>query len=76
MGDEADRAELAQLWPMGGIPVLVDDDAGLHRWDERKLPDLTRYFDALLARPSVARVVDQARPYRAVFPLPWPDNVD
>ena len=36
-------------------------------------PDLTRYFSELTARPSVARVIDEAREYRHVFPLPWPD---
>ena len=46
----------------------------LHRWDAQALPDLTRYFEALMARPSVARVVDEARPYRSLFPLPWPDH--
>jgi glutathione S-transferase len=48
----------------------------LHRWDEPALPRLTRYFGALMARPSVVRVVDAARPYRSLFPLPWPDDVD
>ena len=48
----------------------------VNRWDEDGLPNLTRYFDALMARPSVARVVDEAREYRHVFPLPWPDYVD
>jgi hypothetical protein len=24
----------------------------------------------------VARVIDEARPYRELFPLPWPDHVD
>ena len=41
VGDEADRAELAQLWPMGGIPVLVDDDAGL------ALPESTSIIEYL-----------------------------
>ena len=45
----------------------------VHRWPDR--PNLTRYLDALLARPSVARVVDEARAYREVFPLPWPADV-
>lgn len=45
-------------------------------WDDRRLPELTRYVAALVARPSVARVVDEARPYRSVFPLPWSDDVD
>ena len=30
---------------------------------------------ALEARPAVARVIDEARPYRDVFPLPWPAHV-
>ena len=34
-----------------------------------------RYFERLTARPSVARVIDEARPYREVFPLPWPAHV-
>lgn len=45
----------------------------VHRWDEDGLSGLTRYFAALRERPSVARVIDEAREYRAVFPLPWPD---
>jgi glutathione S-transferase len=188
IGDDADRAQLAELWPMGGMPVLVDDDARVtlpessiiieyldryaeapalvpadpeaalrtrlwdrvfdtyvmtpmqklvgdslrsegrrdpqgvadargtldsayllldnhlaggnwaagdeftladcaaapalfyarvvHRWDEDTLTNLTRYFTALTQRPSVARVIDEAREYRALFPLPWPDYVD
>jgi glutathione S-transferase len=47
----------------------------VHRWDEPSLPHLTRYFDALTARPSVAAVIDTARPFRELFPLPWPDWV-
>jgi glutathione S-transferase len=185
VGDEADRAALAELWPMGSIPVLVDGEAGLtlpesttiveyldafgdapplvpgdpaaalqarlwdrvidghvmtpmqkivgdnlrpeglgdplgvddahaelerayamldqrlaasawlagdaftlaecaaapalhygyvvHRWDENALAHLTRYFTELMARPAVARVVDEAREYRKLFPMPWPD---
>jgi glutathione S-transferase len=38
--------------------------------------NLARYYRELLARPSVARVVDDARPYRELFPLPWPDDQD
>ena len=47
----------------------------VHRWDEAGLGDLTRYLAALTARPSVARVIEDARPWRSVFPLPWPDYV-
>jgi glutathione S-transferase len=46
----------------------------VHRWSDR--PQLTRYYDAVAARPSVARVIDEAREYRPGFPLPWPDDID
>jgi glutathione S-transferase len=45
----------------------------VRRWDEPALPRLTRYFERLTAHPSVARVIDEARPYRELFPLPWPE---
>ena len=47
----------------------------VHRWDEDGLSDLTGYFARLTERPSVARVIDEAREYRPLFPLPWPDYV-
>ena len=37
-------------------------------------PVLKDYRARLLARPSVARVVDEARPYRSFFPLGAPDR--
>lgn len=37
-------------------------------------PRLTAYRARLLARPSVARAVDGARPYRHLFPLGAPDK--
>ncbi len=37
-------------------------------------PILKAYRARLLARPSVARVVDEARPYRSFFPLGAPDR--
>jgi glutathione S-transferase len=33
---------------------------------------LEAYYRRLLARPSFARAVDEARPYRHLFPLEWP----
>lgn len=33
-----------------------------------------RYRQRLLARPSVVRAVDEARPYRPLFPLGAPDR--
>ncbi len=37
-------------------------------------PHVQAYLERLLARPSFARVVEEARPYRHLFPLPWPDS--
>jgi glutathione S-transferase len=70
-----------RVW-LAGAAFTLADCAGapalyyarvVHRWDEERLRELTRYFDSLVARPSVARVIDDARPYRGVFPLAWPE---
>ena len=48
--DEADRARLAELWPMASIPVLVDDGAGI------TLPESTtivEYLDGLGDAPRL-----------------------
>jgi glutathione S-transferase len=37
-------------------------------------PRLRNYRSRLLARPSFARAVDEARPYRSYFPLGAPDR--
>jgi glutathione S-transferase len=42
----------------------------VHRWDGDAHPQLTRYYRALVVRPSFARVVDEARPYRDSSPSP------
>ncbi|MEA3054356.1 MAG: glutathione S-transferase [Sphingomonadales bacterium] len=34
------------------------------------------YYARLRARPSFARAVDEARPYRHFFPLPWAEGID
>jgi glutathione S-transferase len=47
----------------------------LHPLDRDAHPALAAYFDRLLTRSSVARVIEEARPYRQLFPLPWPDHV-
>jgi glutathione S-transferase len=47
----------------------------VHQLDRDAHPALAAYFDRLVARSSVARVVEEARPYRVVFPLPWPEHV-
>lgn len=46
-------------------------------WVHRIAPDfanLRAYRTRLLARPSVVRAVDEARPYRSYFPLGAPDR--
>ena len=48
----------------------------IHPWDERIHPQLTRYYRALARRPSFAKVIADARPYRHLFPLPWPSDFD
>jgi glutathione S-transferase len=71
-------------WVAGPAFTLADCAAApalhyarvVHRWDEEGLRALTRYFSELTARPSVARVIDGAREYRHLFPLPWPDYAE
>jgi glutathione S-transferase len=48
----------------------------IHPWDEGTNPQLTRYYRALAQRPSFAKVIADARPYRHLFPLPWPADFD
>jgi glutathione S-transferase len=48
----------------------------IHPWDEQSRPQLTRYYRALAQRPSFAKVIADARPYRHLFPLPWPADFD
>jgi len=79
-----DERLAASEWAAGPDFTIADCAAApsLHyarvvrRWNEDGLADLTAYFDRLMRRPSVARVVDEAREYRAAFPLPWPDYVE
>jgi glutathione S-transferase len=78
-------ARLADRAWAGGETFTVADCAifpalfytwAIHRWDAGAHANITRYYGDLLARPSVARVVEEARPYRDLFPLPWPDDQD
>jgi glutathione S-transferase len=78
-------AQLAEhAWTAGPEFGLADCAAApalfyaraVHRWDEDRDAAVTRYYRDLVARPSVARVIDEARPYRDLFPLPWPDDID
>ena len=79
-----DERLAGETWLAGSTFTLADCAAApalhyayvVNRWDEAGFPNLTRYFTTLMARPSVARVVDEAREYRELFPLGWPDHVD
>jgi glutathione S-transferase len=48
----------------------------IHPWDESTHPQLTRYYRTLAQRPAFAKVIANARPYRHLFPLPWPSDFD
>jgi glutathione S-transferase len=48
----------------------------IHPWNEDTRPQLTRYYRTLAHRPSFAKVIADARPYRQLFPLPWPSDFD
>jgi glutathione S-transferase len=45
-------------------------------WSPEEKPRLHSYYERLTAHPAVARVIDEARPWRGIFPLGWPDHVD
>jgi glutathione S-transferase len=47
----------------------------VHPLDRDAHPALAAYFGRVMTRASVARVVEEARPYRELFPLPWPEHV-
>jgi glutathione S-transferase len=78
-------AQLAdKAWTSGAAFTIADCAAApalfyaraVHRWDETNHPNITRYYRELVSRPSVARVIDEARPFRDLFPMPWPADVD
>lgn len=70
-------------WLAGHVFTLADCAAApalhyadvVHELDRSMHPALGAYYDRLSARPSVARVIREARPYRELFPLPWPAHV-
>ena len=64
-----DRFSLADC---GAAPFLFYAD-WTHRIADR-FPNVRAYRQRLLARPSFARAVDEARPYRGYFPLGVPDR--
>lgn len=46
----------------------------VHQIDDARFPTVRAYRSRLLARPSIARCVEEARPYRGYFPLGAPDR--
>jgi glutathione S-transferase len=70
-----------QAWASGGSFSLADCSAApalfyadwVHPLGER-FPAVRAYRRRVLARPAVARVVDEARPYRKFFPPGAPDR--
>ena len=60
----ADCAAAPVLFYMRGHPPL------------REQPNISRYYRDLVARPSFARVIEEAGPFRGLFPLPWPEDQD
>jgi glutathione S-transferase len=79
------EAQLTQNEFLAGDTFTIADCAAapglfyalaIHPWDETTHPQLTRYYRTLAHRPSFAKVIMDARPYRHLFPLPWPADFD
>jgi glutathione S-transferase len=79
------EAQLRQHEFLAGAAFTIADCAAapglfyalaIHPWDESTHPQLTRYYRALAQRPPIAKVIADARPYRHLFPLPWPEDFD
>jgi glutathione S-transferase len=76
-----DEAMTGREWAAGGTFSLADCAAApalfyadwAHPIDEA-FANVHAYRRRLLARPSFARAVDEARPYRPLFPLGAPDR--
>jgi glutathione S-transferase len=76
-----ERHLVGRTWAAGAEFTLADCAAApslfYADWTYRipeAYPLLRAYRARLLARPSFARAVDEARPYRALFPLGAPDR--
>jgi glutathione S-transferase len=76
-----DRRMATREWAVGATFTLADCAAApflfyadwTHAIDAR-FAHVRAYRERLLARPSFKRAVDEARPYRAYFPLGAPDR--
>jgi glutathione S-transferase len=79
--DWLDRIMAGREWAAGDNFSLADCGAApflfYADWTHRigtSFPHVIAYRQRLLARPSFARAVDEARPYRPLFPLGAPDR--
>jgi glutathione S-transferase len=77
----AERAMASRTWAAGEAFTLADCAAApalfYANWTmpfTSTHPALGRYLERLLERPSFARAVEEARPYRHLFPLEAPAN--
>lgn len=72
----ADAQLAGRAWATGDAFTMADCAAApalfytaiLQPFDDRQR-NLASYFERLMARPSVARVIDEARPYFPMFPF-------
>jgi glutathione S-transferase len=76
-----DEAITGREWAAGGAFTLADCAAApalfYADWTHpirEQFTNVHAYRRRLLARPSFARAVDEARPYRPLFPLGAPDR--
>lgn len=74
--------ELTGTWAAGGGFTMADCAAAPALFYADLLapvdafPNVSAYLGRLRARPSFARAVDEARPYRGFFPPGWPEGRD
>lgn len=73
--DLVDRNMASRAWAVGDHFTLADCAAAPALFYANRVthfgdthPNATRYLDRLMARPSFARVVEEAKPYFAMFP--------
>jgi glutathione S-transferase len=77
-----ERHLAGRIWAAGDEFTLADCAAGpslfyadwVHQIDDARFPALRAYRSRLLRRPSFARAVEEARPYRSYFPLGPPER--
>ncbi|HEX8126943.1 MAG TPA: glutathione S-transferase family protein [Allosphingosinicella sp.] len=77
-----DRLAGSGPWVAGEAFTLADCGAGPALFYAAMIlpfagrPSLEAYYGRLRGRPSFGRAVDEAREFRAYFPLPWPEGWD